>query len=216
MPRSVTRAALSLTMLILAGAIACSVVEDTQIGTQDAPKGGAAFTGDSTSDSTLTAFARGVRYDLLPESPYAYSDIQGDAGRIDLCIGAWATSISYADLQDGNWRRIGCVIRSGVASVDFPYVESGLSFAIVRRSAGNWQIKLTSYPGPSTIQPLFVSVADTDGSLGPDARLFLQGSGPIRPYVCFTCDRKACCVKGVSVSDTQAQIDLEDIAENWS
>ncbi|MEP7347946.1 MAG: hypothetical protein ABI877_21945 [Gemmatimonadaceae bacterium] len=199
--------------LVLTTAMACRTPmtrSGSIFGLSVAPE---AFLGDSTSDSALYLYARAQTYQLLTSLGPFRTDSSGTAGSIDLCVQDGSTLTDYSALQDGKWRSLGCVIRSGPLSSDYPYLESGLSLILVRRSGPDWQAGVL---GLSTrqIRRMFVSAIDTRPTLGSDARRFVEGP---RIYVCYTCDRKACCPGNLaSVSGpAQAQIDVDHIASVW-
>ena len=116
-------------------------------------------------------------------------------------------------MSDGSWRGVGCVIRSGPTMADYSYLGSGLTYIMVRRSAAIWQARILGL-NTNEYKRMFVSTTDTRSSLGPDAERFTEGP---RTYLCYTCDRKACCPQtAASVTNpTQAQADVDHIASIW-
>ena len=201
-------------LVVLTAAFACSSAPQTSTSAAlQATMATAAFSGDSTSDSALYQYARLQNYRLITDSGSVRTDSAGRGGALDLCTEQGSTGYSDAAMGDGFWRAVGCVIRSGPVVAQYPYLESGLSLILVRRSAGDWQARIL---GLSTIQykPMFVSTTNTRSTLGSDSRRFTEGP---RIYLCYTCDRKACCPQNLAsmTNPTQAQADVEHIASIW-
>ena len=171
------------------------------------------FEGDSSSDSALYLYARMQIYQLLTELGSFRTDSAGVAGALDVCIEQGSSVVDYTDLLNGKWRALGCVLRSGPVSADYPYLESGLSLILVRRSGPDWQAGILGLTTRQT-KRMFVSSVNTRTTLGSDARRFTEGP---RIYVCYTCDRKACCPQNAAsvTNPTQAQADVDHIASIW-
>lgn len=173
-----------------------------------------AFSGDTLSDSAFYDYGRNQVYRLMTAAGSVLTDSAGRRGAIDLCVEEGSVNIPETDLPDGSYRAIGCIIRSGPTSADFPYLESGLSFIMVRRTVGgNWQARLL---GLSTTQivRMFVSNSSLSSVTTAEARRFSQNG---RIYLCYTCDRKACCPQppGSLTNPAQAQSDVDAIAPAW-
>ena len=176
-------------LLVLAATLACSSRQSVTSEALQSTMATASFSGDSTSDSALYGYARVQKFSLSTESGSVHTDSAGVRGSVELCTEQGSTGYSFAEMSNGTWRAVGCVIRSGPVVADFPYLESGLSYRMVRRSAGNWQARILGLSS-NQYKRMFVSTTDTRSSLGPDAERFTEGP---RTYLCYTCDRKACC-----------------------
>ncbi len=177
------------------------------------PVATSAFEGDSSSDTSLYQYARAMWYRLVTDSGSFRTDSAGVLGALDVCVEQGSRALEYGSLLDGKWRAVGCVLRSGPVSADYPYLESGLSLILLRRSAADWQAGILGLTTRQT-RRMFVSNTNTRATLGADARRFVVGP---RIYVCYTCDRKACCPQNLASvgNPTQAQADLEVIASIW-
>lgn len=201
------------TSLMLTAVMACHripVSERSQILSSPATL---PFEGDSTSDSALYQYARAQVYRLITDSGSFRTDSSGVRGSLDVCVDQGSSNVTYGEMLDGRWRALGCVIRSGPVSSDYPYLESGLSLIMVRRSAGDWQAGVLGLT-TSIRRRMFVSSGNTRATLGSDARRFIEGP---RIYVCYTCDKKACCPQNAAAvtNPTQAQADVDHIATIW-
>lgn len=201
-------------LLVLTAALACSSArQSVKSAALQSTMATAAFGGDSTSDSALYQYARLQTYRLITESGSVRTDSAGVSGSLELCTEQGSTGFSYADMGDGAWRGVGCVIRSGPQVADYPYLGSGLSWVLVRRSGVNWQARILGL-NTNEYKRMFVSNTDTRSTLGADAQRFTEGP---RIYLCYTCDRKACCPQNAAsvTNPTQAQSDVEHIASRW-
>lgn len=202
--------------LVLTAGVACAGPEELpQSSVSQAQIAATApFPGDSTSDSAMYRYARNLTYRLVTDSGSFRSDSASVLVSLDLCTTDGSTGIDYSAMSGGQWFGIGCVLRSGAASADYPYLQAGLSFIMVRRSAGNWQARVLGLTPPGQIRRMFVSSTNTRETLGPDARPFRRGP---RVYLCYTCDRKACCpTNQAGLADpVLAQSEVENIASVW-
>ncbi len=172
-----------------------------------------AFSGDTLSDSAFYDYGRNQVYRLMTAAGSVLTDSAGRPGSIELCVEEGSVNHTATELQDHTFRAIGCIIRSGPTSGDFPYLESGLSYVLVRlTTAGVWQARLLGLTSRKDVR-MFVSNTPIT-TMNAEARRFTQGG---RIYLCYTCDRKACCPQppGSLTNPAQAQSDVDAIAPAW-
>jgi len=201
------------TSLLLTAMMACHRVLVSEGSPEFSLYATPSFEGDSTSDSALYQYARAQMYRLITDSGSLHTDSAGVTGTLDVCVDQGSSNVEYGSMLDGKWRSLGCVIRSGPVSGDYPYLESGLSLIMVRRSAGDWQAGVLGL-STSAKRKMFISAGNTRTTLGSDARRFIEGP---RIYICYTCDKKACCPQNAAAvtNPTQAQTDVDHFATIW-
>ena len=117
------------------------------------------------------------------------------------------------ELHSGNWFGVGDIHVNGTIPPGYAYLPSGHTYVVVRDNAGTMEAGLLNGATFATAT-MVVSAADTRPGLTSDAKIW-KISGTTRIYLCYTCDKKACCPTNTTVSSGQNQLDAESIAGTW-
>ena len=130
----------------------------------------AATATDSVPTSDSTGFVRG------------YVKVRSELG---------SGVMPYADLQSGEWRVLGDIMVALPPPDAYPWLPVGQTFVFVRKTNTGWDAGFLN-SGTFTIRPMLVSAAATRPALWSDAKVWTI-LATNQMYLCYTCDKKACC-----------------------
>lgn len=193
--------------LTVAVALSCDAGPRGVSGTKGSRAGDSAIATASAAAAAATAISLGDSMSTGADTSVA------PLGFIKLYSELGAGVRTTAELMSGDWMGLGAAVISPPTPSGYDYLPTGQTYVLVRNNGGTLQAGLLSGTTFRTTT-MFVSTSPTRSALTTDARLW-NISGTVRIYVCYTCDKKACCPVNNTVSSVQGAADAEAIAAAW-